>query len=68
MTLEIANFDEMWGMLTAGAPPVQVFFDRIGSTVRDRLRDVLAGIAEQRFGSGSIRLTNAATVGRGAVG
>ena len=65
--LQVANFDDMWAMLTVGAPPVQVLFDRIGLAGRDRLRDVLGGIVKQRFGSGSIRLTNAATVGRGAV-
>ncbi len=65
--LQVANFDDMWAMLTVGAPPVQVLFDRIGPAGRDRLRDVLGGIVKQRFGSGSIQLTNAATVGRGAV-
>lgn len=65
--LEVAHFDDLWAMLTAGAPPVQVLLDRIGPSGQDRLRDVLGGIVERRFGSGSIRLTNAATVGRGTV-
>ena len=65
--LEVAHFDDLWAMLTAGAPPVQVLLDRIGPSGQNRLRDVLGGIVERRFGSGSIRLTNAATVGRGTV-
>ena len=63
--LEVDNFDDMWAMLTVGTPSVQALFDRIGPAGRDRLRDVLGGIVEQRFGNGPIRLTNAATVGRG---
>ncbi len=63
--LELADFDQIWAMLTVGAPPVRVLFDRIGADGRDRLRDVLAEITEKRFGSGPIRLTNAATVGHG---
>ncbi len=65
--LEVDNFDDMWAMLTVGTPSVQALFDRIGPAGRGRLRDVLGGIVEQRFGSGPIRLTNAATVGRGVV-
>lgn len=63
--LEVANFDVMWGMLTSGAPPVQMLFDRVGTEGKDKLRDTLAGIIEDRFGSGPIRLTNVATVGCG---
>jgi len=65
--LEVAGFEDLWAMLTVGAPPVQVLLDRIGPDGRDRLRDVLGRIVEQRFGSGAIRLTNAATVGVGVV-
>ena len=66
--LELAKFDQIWAMLTVGAPPVRLLFDRIGSAGQDHLRDVLAEIVEKRFGSGTIRLTNAATVGRGTAG
>jgi hypothetical protein len=54
-------------MLTVGAPPVQALFDRVGPDGRERLRDTLAGIVDQRFGSGPIRLTNTATLGFGNV-
>ena len=64
-TLEIPTFDDMWAMLTIGAPPVQILFDRIGPDGRDQLRAGVAGIVEQRFGSGPIKLTNTATVGQG---
>ena len=63
--LELANFDQMWGMLTVGAPPVQALFDRIGPTGPTRLRDSLAEIIDQRFGSGPITTTNVATLATG---
>jgi len=66
--LEVANLEEMWAMLTAGAPPVQMLFDRVGPDGKGKLRDTLATIVEQRFGNGPIRLTNAATVGSGVLG
>jgi len=63
--LEVADFDAMWEMLTSGAPPVQMLFNRVGPEGKGKLRDSLAGIIENRFGSGPIRLTNVATVGSG---
>jgi len=65
--LEVDDFDVMWGMLTSGAPPVQMLFDRVGPQGKGKVRDTLAGIIEQRFGSGPIHLTNVATVGSGHV-
>ena len=65
--LEVADADDLWVMLTTGAPPVQLLLDRVGRAGRDRLRDTLAGIIDQRYGSGPIRLTNTATVGSGRV-
>ena len=41
---------------------------RIGSQGKSKLRDTLAKIIEQRFGSGPFRVTNVATVGCGVVG
>lgn len=66
--LEVADFDAMWGMLTSGAPPVQMLFDRVGPEGKGKLRDTLAGMIEERFGAGPIRLTNVATVGTGVAG
>lgn len=63
--LEVADFETMWEMLTCGAPPVQMLFDRVGAEGKDKLHDTLGGIVEKRFGSGPIRLTNVATVGTG---
>lgn len=63
--IEIDGFDDMWAMLTAGAPPVQVLFEKIGPSGQQRLRDALVGIVEDRFGGGPISLTNVATVGSG---
>ncbi len=65
MPNKVPDFEHMWGMFTAGAPPVQVLFDRIGPDGVTRLRDTLAEIVEQRFGGGPIRLTNVATIGSG---
>jgi SAM-dependent methyltransferase len=66
--LEVADFDTMWRMLTSGAPPVQMLFDRVGPEGKDKLRYTLAGMIEERFGAGPIRLTNVATVGTGVAG
>ena len=66
--LNLARFEDLWAMVTTGAPPVKVLLDRVGEEGRGRLHDVLGGIVEERFGGGPIRLTNAATVGWGVVG
>lgn len=66
VTLSSPGFD-LWAMLTTGAPLAQILLDRIGLDGRDRLRDVLGRLVERRFGSGPIRVTNAATVGHGVV-
>lgn len=63
--LEIKHVEDVWGMLTSGAPPVQALLDRIGPEGQARLRDTLSKIVEQRFGGGAIQLTNVATIGRG---
>lgn len=64
--LEVATFDEMWAMLTAGAPPLKVLFDRIGAAGERQLLDTLGEIVEERFGSGPITTTNVATVAVGS--
>lgn len=65
--LEIRDFETMWEMLTAGAPPVQVLFDRIGPSGQERLRDQMRELVDDRFGRDPIRLTNVATLGSGSV-
>lgn len=64
--LEVAGFEQMWSMLTVGAPPVQALFDRVGPEGRDRLRDRLREIVAERFGAGPIKVTNVATIGAGS--
>lgn len=66
--LEVTGADQIWGMLTSGAPPVRMLLERVGSQGESKLRDTLAKIIEQRFGSGPFRLSNVATVGCGVVG
>ena len=51
--------------MTAGAPPIQALFDRVGADGQERIREELRGIVAQWFGSGPIRLTNVATLGSG---
>lgn len=65
--LELADFEASWSMFTAGAPPVQVLLDRVGPEGKQRVREALAAIIEDRFGSGGIRVRNVATIGCGTV-
>jgi len=65
--LEMSGFDEMWALLTSGAPPIQVLLDQIGPSGEARLRDTLREIVGRRFGDGPIRFLNTATVGTGSV-
>ena len=64
--LEVPDFEKMWSMLTVGAPPVQVLFDRIGPSGKERVREQLYEIIDKRFGAGPIKMTNVATVGSGS--
>jgi hypothetical protein len=63
--IELADADQVWGMMTSGAPPVKMLLYRIGSEGESRLRDALNAIIEKRWGGGPVRLTNTATVGSG---
>lgn len=63
--MQVPTVDAMWTMLTAGAPPVQALLDRIGPSGKDRVRDQLGEIVEERFGGGPIEVTNVATLGSG---
>lgn len=64
--LEVADFEKMWSMLTAGAPPVQMLFDRIGPSGKERVRDELHEVIDKRFAGGPIKMTNVATLGSGS--
>ena len=63
--LALPDFDGLWRMMTAGAPPVQALLDRVGTPGKERLRESLHALVEKRFPHGAIRLTNAATLGVG---
>jgi len=65
--LEIPDFETAWGMMTVGAPPVQMLFDRVGEGGAQRIRAEMAKIVEQRWGRGPMRMSNAATMGCGCV-
>jgi SAM-dependent methyltransferase len=64
-TLTVDNFEQLWQMMTAGAPPVQVLFDQVGPAGERRIEHCLREIVRERFGEGPITCTNAATVGTG---
>jgi SAM-dependent methyltransferase len=63
--LSLDSFEDLWRMMTVGAPPVQMLFDRLGPDGNAKVHDSLAGIVEKRFGSGPIVVNNVATVGVG---
>jgi SAM-dependent methyltransferase len=63
----ISNFDEMWGRLTIGVPPIRKLFDQIGQDGIGHLHDALQSIVRKRFGDGPISVTNTATIGYGVV-
>lgn len=63
--LTIKNFDQMWAMLTIGAPPVKKLTELVGEAGLEKIRDSLAEIVENKFGNGPIVITNTATVGVG---
>lgn len=63
--MELDSADQVWSMLTSGAPPVKVMFDQIGEQGVDKLRSALDTIISNQFGDGPITLTNTATIGTG---
>ncbi|MBD3628007.1 hypothetical protein [Cyclobacterium sp.] len=63
----IDSFDEIWAMLTTGAPPVKMLFQKVGSDGINKVRDALAEIVNEKYGKGTITLRNTATVGVGSV-
>lgn len=65
--ISLKDFDQMWNMMTVGAPPVQMLFDKLGPEGKHRVHDALRDVIENRFGSGLITLSNSATVGIGTV-
>lgn len=65
--LELPGVEEVWAMMTSGAPPVQMLLDRIGPEGKEKLHDKLAEIVDQRFGSGPVCVINTATVASGIV-
>lgn len=64
-TLILNSFNELWSILTVGAPPVRQLFERVGQAGEKKIHDALAEIVMDRFASGPITLVNVATVGVG---
>lgn len=64
-THEFQKVDDLWDMMTSGAPPIRLFMDRIGPDGQKKLRGTLEGMVKDRFGDDPIQLTNVATVGCG---
>jgi len=63
----VENADAIWKMLSSGAPPVKLLFDKVGEEGKMKVREALEQIVQERFGNGKIEVTNAATVGVGTV-
>ena len=55
----------MWGMLTAGAPPVRALFDLIGPPVQDRLRSRPEELIQDPFGGEPITTPTVALLASG---
>jgi SAM-dependent methyltransferase len=62
---EVADFEDAWSFMTAGAPPIQVLFDQVGPAGKERVHEELRRIIDERFGGGPFTLTNVATLGSG---
>jgi len=65
--MDLDNFEELWGMLTVGAPPIREIFDKVGIDGQEHVKETLKGIIKERYGDGPIHLTNTATIGIGVV-
>ena len=63
--LTVPDFDSMWAMITSGAPPVKMLFDKIGPEAQGQVQQALKEIVNERFSHGPITLSNTATVGYG---
>ena len=59
------DFSSIWAMLTVGALPIKMIFDKVGAEGKDRIRDALASIIEKRYGNSPISISNEATIGNG---
>ncbi len=65
--LVVEGIDQLWRMLTVGAPPVRMMLDQVGPIGQERLREMLADVIQTRYGDGPIVTLNTATVGTGSV-
>jgi len=63
--LSIDNFDQLWRMLTIGAPPVKKLIEQVGESGMDRIQVEMAKLVQAKFGNGTITLNNTANVGVG---
>lgn len=66
--MELPGAEELWALLTAGAPQVQALRHKIGDGGLNKIRRSLDKIVEKRFGAGPVRITNADTIGSGLAG
>jgi len=63
--LQLQDAEQAWGMMTTGAPPVRMLFDRVGPAGKKKVREALDQIVEERYAGGPFALTNVATLGFG---
>ena len=65
--LEIDSTDSIWEMITTGAPPVRLLFDKIGEDGQGHLRKTLDEVVLERFGNSPLIFTNRANLASGTV-
>lgn len=63
--MSIGGFDALWELLTSGAPPIQVLFDRVGPAGKEKLEGSVRAVVRERYGDGPFTITNTATIGSG---
>ncbi|WNJ18795.1 class I SAM-dependent methyltransferase [Pontibacter sp. G13] len=65
--VQVAQPEDLWAMLTVGAPPVKMLFNQIGEEGKGEVHDALMEILKERYGNGRITLSNTATYATGNV-
>ena len=63
--ITIEGPEEIWGMLTSGARPVKMMFDKIGTEGKDKVFEALKEICATNYSEKQINLINTATIGVG---
>ncbi len=63
--ISLQHVDQVWQMMTSGAPPVQKLFEKVGEKGKIKIYDALRAVIEERWQGADITLSNTATIGTG---